>query len=594
MKTSFWKIMAASMVGFILATVVTTLFFVGTLGSIISKASKSEPVKIEKESVLKVDLSLSVPDRTPQNPFEAFNIDLYDLKKVVGLNDILKNLERAKKDENIKGIYLDMSAFACGMATSEEIHDAIVDFKESSGKWVVAYADNLTQKSYYIATAADEIYLNPQGLMDFRGLSAQVMFYKNVLDKIGVEPQVFRHGKFKSAVEPFLSNTMSDANRLQTLTYLNSIWGHMLEVISEDRDISVEDLNAIADSLKLTDAKSAQDFGFVDGLKYKDEILSLINDKLGDDENDDVEFISMAKYNMTNFRGKIKSSSDDEIAVIFAEGNIVMGQGDAKKIGGERFAKSIRKARLDEDVKAIVLRVNSPGGSGQASEIMWREIELAKKDKPVVVSMGNLAASGGYYISCCADYIYAQPTTITGSIGVFGLMFTGEDLLKEKIGINVEVVNTNTHSDMGNLSRQYAEAEKNYIQSMVEDFYDVFITRVADGRGMTKEEVDEIGQGRVWTGANALEIGLIDEFGGLQEACEKAAELADIEKYKLVEMPKSKDFMEGLFTNIGIDFKIKLLEQIPSMDASSFDEIREFIELKNGVYARMMMNIEIQ
>lgn len=594
MKTSFWKIMAASMVGFILATVVTTLFFVGTLGSVISKASKSEPVKIEKESVLKIDLSLSVPDRTPQNPFSTFNLDLYDLKKIVGLNDILRNLERAKQDDNIKGIYLDMSAVSCGMATSEEIRDAIVDFKDSSGKWVVAYADNLTQKSYYLATAADEIYLNPQGLMDFRGLSAQVMFYKNVLDKIGVEPQVFRHGKFKSAVEPYLSNTMSDANRLQTLTYLNSIWGHMLDVISEDRDISVADLNAIADSLKLTDAKSAQDFGFIDGLKYKDEIFSLINEKLGEDENDEIEFISMAKYNMVKLAGKIKNSSEDQIAVIFAEGNIVMGQGDDKKIGGERFAKAIRKARLDEDVKAIVLRVNSPGGSGQASEIMWREIELAKKDKPVVVSMGNLAASGGYYISCCADYIYAQPTTITGSIGVFGLMFTGEDLLKEKIGINVEVVNTNTHSDMGNLSRQYADAEKNYIQSMVEDFYDVFITRVADGRGMTKEEVDKIGQGRVWTGANAIEIGLIDEFGGLQEACEKAAELADIEKYRLVEMPKSKDFMEEIFTNIGIDFKTELLEQIPSLDASSIDEIREFIELKNGVYARMMMNIEIQ
>lgn len=593
MKTSFWKIMAASMVGFILASVVALLLFMGAIGSLISSVSKPEKIEIEEETVLKMDLSMSIPDRTPQNPFEVFNFDPYNLKKIVGLNDILKNLERAEKDDNIEGIYLDLSTVACGMATAEEIRDAIVDFKESSDKWVIAYATNMTQKGYYIATAADEIYLDPQAWMDFRGLSAQVMYYKDALDKIGVEPQVFRHGKFKSAVEPFLTNEMSDANRLQTLTYLTSIWNHMLETIADNRDISVDELNAIANELKLNSTQAAVDFKLVDGLKYQDEIFALINDKLGEDEDEEIEFMTMAKYNDHHkLNAKVKLH-DDKIAVIFAEGNIVMGNGDDTKIGGDRFAKSIRKARLDEDVKAIVIRVNSPGGSGQASEIMWREIVLAKKEKPVVISMGNLAASGGYYIACAADYIYAQPTTITGSIGVFGLMFSGEELLKEKVGINVEVVNTNEYADMGNISRQFSDQEREYMQGMVEGFYDVFITRVADGRGMSKEEVDEIGQGRVWTGQNALEIGLIDEFGGLEEATKKAAELAELDEYSLVEMPKVKDFMETLLEDLSVQTRMEMLNQIPGFNQTAYQEILDFVEMEQGVYARMMMDVDI-
>lgn len=593
MKTSFWKIMAASMVGFILASVVALLLFMGAIGSLISNVSKPEKIEIEEETVLKMDLSMSIPDRTPQNPFEVFNFDPYNLKKIVGLNDILKNLERAEKDDNIEGIYLDLSTVACGMATAEEIRDAIVDFKESSDKWVIAYATNMTQKGYYIATAADEIYLDPQAWMDFRGLSAQVMYYKDALDKIGVEPQVFRHGKFKSAVEPFLTNEMSDANRLQTLTYLTSIWNHMLETIADNRDISVEELNAIANELKLNSTQAAVDFKLVDGLKYQDEIFALINDKLGEDEDEEIEFMTMAKYNDHHKMNAKVKLHDDKIAVIFAEGNIVMGNGDDTKIGGDRFAKSIRKARLDEDVKAIVIRVNSPGGSGQASEIMWREIVLAKKEKPVVISMGNLAASGGYYIACAADYIYAQPTTITGSIGVFGLMFSGEELLKEKVGINVEVVNTNEYADMGNISRQFSDQEREYMQGMVEGFYDVFITRVADGRGMSKEEVDEIGQGRVWTGQNALEIGLIDEFGGLEEATKKAAELAELDEYSLVEMPKVKDFMETLLEDLSVQTRMEMLNQIPGFNQTAYQEILDFVEMEQGVYARMMMDVDI-
>ena len=596
MKTSFWKIMAASMVGFILASVVSTLFFVGALGSLIAKVGEPEKIALEKETVLKIDLSLNVPDKTPANPFEAINFDPYDMKKVVGLNDILRNLEAAKEDDKIEGIYMDLSLVSCGMATAQEIRDAIVDFREESGKWVIAYASNLTQKAYYIGTAADKIYMDPQGMMDFRGLSAQVMYYKTTLEKIGVEPQIFRHGKFKSAVEPFMSDTMSEANRLQTLTYLNSLWDQMLKTISEERDISIDKLNDIANNLSIRDAQAAVDLGLIDGLKYQDEIIALINEKIGNDEDEDIDYISMSKYVTYRKASSKKIHKDDKIAVIFAEGNIVNGNGDDSKIGGDRFAETIRKARLDDDVKAVVLRVNSPGGSGQASEVMWREIALTKKEKPVVVSMGNLAASGGYYIACAADYIFAHPTTITGSIGVFGLMFSGEELISEKIGINVEVVNTNSHSDMGNITRQFSEPEKEYMQSMVEGFYDVFITRVAEGRGMTKEEVDEIGQGRVWSGENAIEIGLVDEFGGLQEAVEKAAELAELEKgdYNLQEMPKAKDFMEQLFEEISMEARMDVMKQIPGFDKDAYMKLQDFMEMDKGVYARMMMDMDIE
>ncbi|MGM0624312.1 MAG: signal peptide peptidase SppA [Bacteroidota bacterium] len=590
MKTSFWKIMLASMVGFILASLLVIFVTVGSIGSLISKAGKQEPKPVPEESVLTIDLTLPIPDRTPQNPFEAFNFDPYDMKKIVGLNDILKGLERAEKDENIEGVYLDLSVVTGGMATLREIRDALADFK-ASGKWVVCYADMMSQKAYYMATVADEVYLNPQGWMDFRGLSAQVMYFKNALDKLGVEPQIFRHGKFKSAVEPFMSDTMSEANRLQTLTYTTSLWNSMLEAIAESRNISVDELNSYAENLSISDAASVKEYNFVDDLKYKDEVLAIMNKKMDEDPTEKIKFLGMGKYRMSPVKVAKKDMSDNEVAVIFAEGNIVMGEGDEQSIGGERYAKAIRKARLDDDIKAIVLRVNSPGGSGLASEIMWREITLAKKDKPVVVSMGNLAASGGYYIACPADYIYAQPTTLTGSIGVFGLMFTAKELLNEKLGIDVEVVNTNQHADMGNIARSFDQRESEYMQNMVENFYDVFITRVADGRDMTKEEVDEIGQGRVWTGRNAIEIGLVDEFGGLEEAVEKAAELADLEDYEIGEYPRMKNFMEQLFSEFTISADVEMLEHLTGMELQSLRRLKAFTELDEGVQARMPMDV---
>ncbi|MFO7789382.1 MAG: signal peptide peptidase SppA [Bacteroidales bacterium] len=591
--TSFWKIMLASMVGFILANVVIMLIFFGSIGAMVSSFSKPKTVEVKEKSVLELDLSLPIPDRTPVNPFESFNFDPYDMKKIVGLNDILRGLEHAKDDDQIEGVYLDLSVVTSGMATLTELHDAIEDFKEN-GKWVIAYADMMSQKAYYMATVADELYLNPQGWMDFRGLTAQVMYYKTALDKLGVEPQIFRHGKFKSAVEPFMSDTMSEANRHQILTYTTSIWDNMLEEITDTRGISKTELDSIASKLMLSDARSAMELGFVDDLKYKDEILNIINDKTGEEPDEDINFITMGKYKETPVKLKKKHESTNEIAVIFAQGNIVMDKGDEKNIGGERYAEAVRKARQDEDVKAIVLRVNSPGGSGLASEIIWRELTLAKKDKPVVVSMGNTAASGGYYIACNADHIYAQPTTITGSIGVFGLMFSAEELLTEKIGINVEVVNTNDHADMGNIARSFDERESAYMQNMVEDFYDTFITRVAEGRDLTKSEVDEIGQGRVWTGENALEKGLVDEMGGLENAVEKAAELAELEKYRIQEYPKVKDFMDQFLSEFKFQTNLAFIKNIPGINNKTINRIKTFKELDEGVQARMPMDVEFE
>ncbi|MFW5767015.1 MAG: signal peptide peptidase SppA, partial [Bacteroidota bacterium] len=373
-----------------------------------------------------------------------------------------------------------------------------------------------------------------------------------------------------------------------------SLWNSMLEAIAESRNISVDELNTYAENLSISDAASVKKYNFVDDLKYKDEVLAIMNDKMDEDPTDKIDFLSMGKYRMSPVKVPKKDIVDNEVAVIFAEGNIVNGTGDDNSIGGERFAKAIRKARLDDDIKAIVLRINSPGGSGLASEIIWREISLAKEEKPVVASMGNFAASGGYYIACAADHIYAHPTTLTGSIGVFGLMFTAEELLNEKLGINVEVVNTNEHADMGNIARSFDQRETDYMQNMVENFYDVFITRVADGRDMTKEEVDEIGQGRVWTGRNAIDIGLVDEFGGLEEAVVKAAELADIEKYEIGEYPRMKDFMEQIFSEFTITADVDMLENLTGMELQSLRRLKSFTELDEGVQARMPVDITFE
>ena len=554
----FWKVMLAVVVGVIIVHILYFLIFL--MIGLSSVGSSSTDVSVKDNSVLKISLANDMPDKV----VDGMSFDFMSMTPInqLGLNDALKAIEKAKKDDRIKGIYLDMDGAAVGFATVEELRNKLIEFKES-GKFIVSYASAYSHAGYYLATVADEIYLNPQGGMSWQGMCSQIMFYKNVLEKLGVEMQVFRHGQFKSAVEPYICDKMSPANRKQYSVLLNSIWGKICQGVSEQRGISVDMLNQYADSLSIRKAKDAVDLKFADATKYYDEVLDLLKSKSGFDGKDKDMFISLEKYVNASVPKVKENKSKNEIAVLFAEGEIVDGNGGNGQMGGDKISEELRKIREDEDVKAVVLRVNSPGGSGLASEVMWREIQKVKETgKPVVVSMGNYAASGGYYISCSADYIFAQPTTLTGSIGVFGMFPNLQGLVTDKIGVTIDTVCTNASSDFGTILRPVTDKEYGFVQQSIEEFYDLFITRVFDGRkgkgaeGQVLSEkalVDSIGQGRVWSGADAIAIGLVDELGGLNDAVKKAVSMANLsDDYKIVEYPAKKEWFEDLAEKLDI------------------------------------------
>ncbi len=536
----FFGAFFGSCLGILVTGIVTTLIIVfAIIGSVKDavKMGEEKTFALKDNSVLKLNLDGIIKDRGARNPLGELDLGPFMPKGNIGLNDIIANLQKAKSDPKIKGIYLEVSNPSAGFASLEEIRNALLDFKTSK-KFVYAYAEVYSQKGYYVATAADKVYLNPQGGMEIKGLSSQLMFYKNMLEKLNVEVQIFRHGKFKSAIEPFMLDKMSDANRAQVETYLGSIWSQMVKGISEQRGMSAGEINAMADNMSVRSPEDAVSYKLVDQLQYEDEVLSGIRKNLGIKEKDKINFVSLDNYLDA---GNKANSSSNRIAVIYALGEIESGDGDENSIGSDRIAKAIREARLDDDVKAIVLRVNSPGGSALASDVIWRETVLAKKAKPFIVSMGDVAASGGYYISCAADRIFAQPNTITGSIGVFGLIPNAQKALSEKLGITIDTVNTNKHSDVGTILRGVTPEEHAYIQQSVEKIYDVFITKVGEGRNMPKNNVDSIGQGRVWSGADAIKINLVDELGGLNDAVSYAAKKAKLKDYKIKDYPKRKD-----------------------------------------------------
>ena len=553
--------MLAVVVGVIIVHVLYGVIFL--LICLSAAGSSSSDVSVKDNSVLRISLTADMPDKVT----DGMSFDYMSMTpiKQIGLNDALKSIEKAKTDDRIKGIYLDMDGASAGTATIEELRNKLIEFKES-GKFIISYATAYSQFGYYLASVADEVYVNPQGGMSWQGMCSQIMFYKNVLEKLGVEMQVFRHGQFKSAVEPYICDKMSPANRKQYSVLLNSIWGKVCKGISEARGISVEDLNMYADSLSLRKAQDAVTLKFADAVKYYDEVIDELKAKSGFDGKDKDMFIDLEKYAKASVPSVKENKSKNEVAVLFAEGEIVDGNGGKGQMGGDKIAEELRKIRENDDVKAVVLRVNSPGGSGLASEVMWREIQKVKQaGKPVVVSMGNLAASGGYYISCSADYIYAQPTTLTGSIGVFGMFPNLQGLVTDKIGLTIDTVCTNAHADFGSTMRPVSEMEYNYVQQSIEDFYDTFLTRVFDGRKgkgaeghvlSEKALVDSIGQGRVWAGADAIEIGLVDELGSLNDAVKKAVELANIPDYKIVEYPAKKEWFEELAEQFDISAKI--------------------------------------
>ncbi|MBQ4474857.1 MAG: signal peptide peptidase SppA [Bacteroidales bacterium] len=592
----FWKVMLAVVVGVIIVHILYGVIFL--LICLSAAGSSSSDVSVKDNSVLKISLTADMPDKVT----DGMSFDYMSMTPVkqIGLNDALKSIEKAKTDDRIKGIYLDMDGASAGTATIEELRNKLIEFKES-GKFIISYATAYSQFGYYLASVADEVYVNPQGGMSWQGMCSQIMFYKNVLEKLGVEMQVFRHGQFKSAVEPYICDKMSPANRKQYSVLLNSIWGKVCRGISEARGISVEDLNMYADSLSLRKAQDAVTLKFADAVKYYDEVIDELKAKSGFDGKDKDMFIDLEKYAKASVPNVKENKSKNEVAVLFAEGEIVDGNGGKGQMGGDKIAEELRKIRENDDVKAVVLRVNSPGGSGLASEVMWREIQKVKQaGKPVVVSMGNLAASGGYYISCSADYIYAQPTTLTGSIGVFGMFPNLQGLVTDKIGLTIDTVCTNAHADFGTTMRPVSEMEYNYVQQSIEDFYDTFLTRVFDGRKgkgaeghvlSEKALVDSIGQGRVWAGADAIEIGLVDELGSLNDAVKKAVELANIPDYKIVEYPAKKEWFEELAEQF--DISARIMKSELGENYIYYQNAKRIAET-SGIQARMEHDIVIK
>ncbi|RLD58247.1 MAG: signal peptide peptidase SppA [Bacteroidetes bacterium] len=584
----FFKFMFASMLGFFLSSIILFLLFMGFVLTIISLTTQDEVI-VNKTSMLHIKLNYDVQDRSNNDPFADF-ASIGSFKTTPGLNKILKSIDKAKDDDRIKGIYMNLGDLPSGLATISEIRKSLESFKET-GKPIYTYSNVLSQKAYYLATVSDKIFLNPEGAIDFRGFSSQVVFIKGLLEKLEIEPQVIRHGKFKSAVEPLLRTDMSDANKEQTLKFIGSMWDNSVNGIAKSRNISSANLNMIADKLKAQNANQAYTLQLVDSLIYFDQFLNYLALEIDVDNIKKDNLISLNEYANAKVQSS-KKRSKNKIAVVYASGNIVQGEGESDNIGSDKIARAIRSARLDKSIKAVVLRVNSPGGDALASDIILREVVLTKKEKPIVVSMGNLAASGGYYIACGADKIFASPSTITGSIGVFGIIPNFEKFFNNKLGVTFDGVKTNENADFISATKPLTKYQHNIILMEVERIYSTFIKHVAKGRNMTTDEVDAIGQGRVWSGSDAINIGLIDEFGGLDEAIEEAKELADLEDYRVVELPKQKEPIEQIMDDLMGKTRIKLLQNELGSNYKYYQFYKE-VEDMNGIQARLPIEIEI-
>ncbi|MBT3621617.1 MAG: signal peptide peptidase SppA [Flavobacteriales bacterium] len=567
---SFFKNVLSTIVGMVLAVFVIMLLFIGIVSVSISSLNNEPEVTVKENSILKINLSdVSVVERISENPFEGLNFS-GDIPKTIALKQVLDNIEKAKADEQIKAIYINTSFVNAGLSQIEEIRNKLLEFKQT-GKPIIAYAEVYSQTAYYLSSVANKIYLNPEGIVELKGLSAGIMFYKEFLKKLDIDVQVIRHGKFKSAIEPYILDKMSAANREQMQLLLNSFADNIMDSIANQRGLTLAHVESHINNLSLEDAKKCLELTYVDALLYQDQIEDSLIKIAGSEK---LNLISLGKY--THTKSEKKEISRDKIAIIYATGAINSGEGNEKSIGSTTTSAAIKQAREDKRVKAIVLRVNSPGGSALASDVIWRETILAKAEKPLVVSMGDYAASGGYYIACAADSIVANPTTLTGSIGVFGLIPNLSKFYKNKLGISIDTVNTGKYADMG-VNRPLSNFEKNKIQNSIKNIYTTFITHVGEGRGMSTTAVDEIGQGRVWTGYDAKEIGLIDTYGGVEKAIDIAAYLAKIEDYRVISLPKKKDpftelalklgnsssFSDILFTKLGL--KTELTQPIESL-----------------------------
>ncbi len=553
----FLSSVLSSFFGALLAVFVLSFFFFVILFGLFSGLGEKESIRIHDKAVLRIDINGPLPDRGSDEPRLVFSGDDFDLREQTGLRHLLKSIEMAADDERIRGIYLNLGMVAPGAATLEELRSQLSAFKES-GKFIIAYGEVVGEANYYLGSVADVLALHPAGLFEFNGLSSERIFFKRALDRLGVKVQVFYVGKYKSATEPFRYDHMSDASREQTRALLRSRKDHELSAIAASRGMSVQYLDSLQRELAVFSPGDALQAGLADTLIYVDELYKIMKRKAGidpDSSDERLQIVPLMKY-YEKLKGDGKFldlGPDTMIAVVYAEGEIVTGKGEDGKIASDTYVETLRKLRENDKVGAVVLRVNSPGGSALASDAIWREIVLLRREKPVVVSMGNLAASGGYYISAGADKIFAQSNTITGSIGIFGLWLNMGDLLTEKLGITSDTVKTAPYADAGNVFRSMSPREEEVIQGYVNSGYQMFLEKVAQGRGMPVEEVHKIAQGRVWSGSDALSIGLVDQIGGLNDAIAEAADLAGIRDYYTEIYPREKKFFDKLSDMFGTE-----------------------------------------
>ena len=587
---SFVKYTFATVVGIFITLTIFTVISIVSIAGMIATEGMTAPIK--DNSILRINMAGELTERADANPFASL---MGDMAATVSLEDALLALKKAATNDKIKGVYLTGSSLATQPAMAQELRQALVEFKKS-GKWIVAYGDSYSKMAYYLASVADSVLLNPEGVVEFSGLASHVMFYKDAMDKLGVKMQVFKVGTYKSAVEPFIASEMSPANREQVTSYLFNVWGNMLKDVAESRNIEVGRLNTIADMQTSfsTPGVSLQN-GLVDALCYMDQVKTILQEKCGLDADDELTFASIDEVAKSE---TLNEKVDKQVAVYYADGQIVqdpttgLGQTSAE-IVGSKMIKDLQKLRNDDDVKAVVIRVNSPGGSAFASEQIWREVCLLKEKKPVIVSMGGLAASGGYYISCAANKIYAEPTTLTGSIGIFGMIPDFSELVTKKIGVKFDVVKTNEMADLGSIGRPVNQIEGAQLQHMINRGYELFTQRVADGRGMSQDSVKLIAEGRVWTGEQGLKIGLVDELGNLDDAVAYAAEVAELSKYRTVAYPAPANPFEQLLETKKTGYLDSHLRSIMGEHYAAFSILNNIQNL-DRVQARMPYEPNIQ
>jgi len=584
----FLKYMLASMLGFVITLVIAFFLFIVMIASLISFTEK-EIVEVQTNSIIKMKLDYSITDRTQKTLFPGFGPEM-EIKEMLGLNDILVNIDKAARDDKIKGICMNLSIVPSDYATIGEIREALIDFKET-GKFIICYSEGMTQLAYFLGSVADKFFLHPDGMLEIKGLGAEMMFLKGTLEKLDIEPQLMRAGKYKSAAEPLIMDQMSEANREQTQRYIDMVWTDVAAKISADREISQDEFNEIADKLDALNAEKALELGLVDDLLYKDQLINELKLML-DIEDGDIESVTIEKYNNVPDQDK-KKLSRNKIAVVYAIGSIEGGKGDDMTIGSDRISEAIREARLDDKVKAIVMRVNSPGGSAIASEVIRREIELAGAKKPVIVSMGRLAASGGYWISCSADKIIADPTTLTGSIGVFGLIPNMKGFFNNKLGITFDYANTNENSDFPSISKPLSPYQVSKLEMEIDIIYQDFLRLVADGRQMTIEEVHELAQGRIWAAGDAVNLGLVDEIGGFNDAIQMAAELSELDDYRILELPYQKDPFDQLIDELLGKAKTSLIKSELGDKYKYYQYLKSIDEMK-GIQARLPFEMDIK